>query len=337
MSLADRFVERFKNSEPPSFEIVSRRCLRSRFSGSSCDRCVRECPVQAIRVAPGGIELDPKRCVGCLACTAVCPAEALVGSESRLAGAWAKVMVGQPAVFCCEKGIRTGEEIVLPCLGALSEEQLLACAVRTGQSVRLHLFPCRGCRASSVPELLARRLEKLRERVGGDGLAPLVKLIRREEEEMQSEGPASRRAFFRACLDISFHAATETIATLRSESDPKEKHAHKYQSARLALLRQTLADCGEEAVRLAMLPLFFTLAVNAECNFCGGCAGICPTGALKNIREEGAKQLQFAWDCCSGCGLCLEFCPQKALSLSAGRSPDSLGPECDVLLRMDIV
>lgn len=336
MSFADRFAERFKNSEPPSFEIVSRRCLRSRFAGSSCDRCVDECPVQAIRVAPGGLEFDPKRCVGCLACTAVCPVEALVGSDSRLAGAWAKVMVGQPAAFCCEKGVRTGEEIVLPCLGALSEEQLLACVARTGQSVRLHLFPCRGCRASDVPELLVRRLEKFGAKVGGGGLVPLAKLIRREEEVAQSEGLASRRAFFRACLDISFHAATETIAILQSESDSKERHAHKHQPARLAFLRQALADCGEEAVRLAMPPLFFTLAVNAGCNFCGGCAGMCPTGALKNIREEGTKQLQFAWDCCSGCGLCLEFCPQKALSLSAGRSPDSLGPECDVLLRMDI-
>ena len=63
MSLADRFVDRLKNSEPLALEIISRRCLRTRFRGSSCDRCARECPMEAIRLEPGKIILDPKRCL----------------------------------------------------------------------------------------------------------------------------------------------------------------------------------------------------------------------------------------------------------------------------------
>jgi len=336
MSLADRLVERFKSCEPPPFEVVSSRCLRSRFAGSGCDRCVRECPAQAIRVEPGRIELDPRRCVGCLACTAVCPAEALVGRDSRLAAAPARVAAGKLVSFCCEKGIRSGEEIVVACLGALSGEQLLACAARSEQSVRLHLFACRGCRASIVPDILARRRKGLEGRPETAPLAALITLVLREDEAGQSEGPASRRAFFRAFRDISFHAAAETITTLQAEVDPKEKHAHQHPPARLTQLRQALADCGDEASRRAMLSLFFTLTATSGCNFCGGCAGMCPTGALKNTRENEVKRLQFNWGKCSGCGLCLEFCRKKALTLTAGRGMDALATALEVLREMPV-
>ncbi len=44
----------------------------------SCGACLRECPVQAIRVnAHGVVVIDRKLCVGCLACVAVCPIGAM--------------------------------------------------------------------------------------------------------------------------------------------------------------------------------------------------------------------------------------------------------------------
>ena len=335
MSLADRFTDRLKSSEPPALELISRRCLRTRFQGSSCDRCVSECPVGAIRLEPGTIILDQKRCVGCLACTAVCPAEALTGCDSRLAAAPAKVVAGKAVSLCCEKGVRTGEEIILPCLGGLSEEHLVAFAVRSGETVCLNLARCSDCRGSFFPAILARRLQALEGKLGRDGLTSRIRLITEEEEAGQAAS-ASRRSFFRAFWDISIHAAAETITTLQAEPSPREKHAHKHQPARLTLLRQVLADSGEEATRLDIVSFFFTLTANTECNFCGGCAGMCPTGALKNTREDEVKRLQFDWARCSGCGLCLDFCRKKAIRLTPGRNPESLGTELEVLLQMDV-
>ena len=44
----------------------------------ACGACLRECPVQAIRVnARGVVIVDGKLCVGCLACVAVCPIGAM--------------------------------------------------------------------------------------------------------------------------------------------------------------------------------------------------------------------------------------------------------------------
>lgn len=334
MSLADRFVERFKNSEPPSLEFISRRCLRNRLQGNGCTRCLDECPVQAIiAMESGGVRPDPKRCVGCLACTAVCPAEALVGKDPRLTAAPGKAAGRATLVFCCEKAIRSGEEIVLPCLGALAEEQLAAFAAQAAEGVRLSLIKCSDCRAAFVPGLLARRLATLHRRLGNGEIAGSIRLLLREEEGAELAESSSRRAFFKAFREISFHAATETVAALQADPTQKEQHAHKHPPGRLAQLRQAITATGDPDTRQALLRIFFTLTVSDGCNFCGACAGMCPTGALKNIREEGVKQLQFAWDRCSGCGLCLEFCRKKVLTLAAGRSLESLEPEREILLQ----
>lgn len=337
MSLADRFVARFKNSEPPAFELISRRCLRTRFQGSSCVRCLSECQTGAIRLESGQIVVDQKRCLGCLACTAVCPAEAIVGLDSRLAAAPAKVAAGKAVALCCEKGIRSGEEVVFPCLGALSGEQLASFAARSGHEVSLRLSRCADCRAVFVPDILARRLQELNDRLGGDVLCSSISLLLTKEQETvaeQVEVASSRRAFFRAFLDISLHAATETINTIKADPNAQEQHAHKHQPARLIQLHQALTKAGEEAHRMALLKLFFTLTVNSECNFCGACAGMCPTGALKNTREDEVKRLKLDWAKCSGCGLCLEFCRKKALTLNPGRGEDALAIELEVLLEM---
>ncbi|MFH1019464.1 MAG: 4Fe-4S binding protein [Pseudomonadota bacterium] len=334
MSLAGRLTERFRSSEPPALEFISRRCLRNRLQGNACTRCLDECQVQAISgQEPGGVRLDPKRCAGCLACTAVCPAEALVGKDYRLAASPGKAAGRETLVFCCEKSIRSGEEIVLPCLGALAEEQLAAFAAQAAKGVRLSLVKCSDCRAAFVPDLLARRLAALNSRLGNGEITGSIRLLLQEEGNGEPAESSSRRAFFKAFREISFHAATETMATLQADPDQREQHAHKHQPARLAQLRQAIIDTGDQGTRQALLRFFFSLTVSDECNFCGGCAGMCPTGALKNIREEEGKQLQFDWARCSGCGLCLEFCREKAICLTPGRNPESLGTEIEVLLQ----
>ena len=337
MTLADRLAERFRGSAPPAPEFISRRCLRNRHRGNGCARCIDECPVQAIiGQEPGGVRLDPQRCVGCLACTAVCPAEALAGKDHRLAAAPGKAAGQATLVFCCEKGIRSGEEIVLPCLGALAEEQLAAFAAQAAKGVRLNLLKCSGCRGAFVPEILARRLAALLGRLGNGEIAGSIRLLLQEEEGGEVAGSSSRRAFFKAFREISFHAATETMATLQADPGQREQHAHKHQPARLAQLRQAITSTGEQSARQALLRLFFTLTVSDKCNFCGGCAGMCPTGALKNTREDEVKRLLFDWARCSGCGLCLEFCRKNALTLVAGRGLESLDLEMEVLLEMNV-
>ncbi len=66
----------------------------------------------------------------------------------------------------------------------------------------------------------------------------------------------------------------------------------------------------------------------AACSFCGRCGGICP---VKSIRASAEQQMiEYDFDTCLGCGLCIEHCPENALSLQ----PDSSKPRP---LDLDIV
>src|SRR5512140_2953940 len=56
--------------------VDASRCLRMRFSESSCRRCTDICPHGAVTLG-SGLSLNPEQCRGCLLCTAVCPSGAL--------------------------------------------------------------------------------------------------------------------------------------------------------------------------------------------------------------------------------------------------------------------
>lgn len=72
----------FKEDNPAKSCIQVNEAAANAFHLVACDQecmaCVRECPTRAIsRNKAGAIVIDKKRCVGCLACVAVCPIGAM--------------------------------------------------------------------------------------------------------------------------------------------------------------------------------------------------------------------------------------------------------------------
>lgn len=84
----------FKEENPAKSSIIIQNTGKNQFHITVCDQecrlCVDECPVQAISVSKAGVVvIDKKKCVGCLACVAVCPIGAM------------RYYPGQSAVFKC--------------------------------------------------------------------------------------------------------------------------------------------------------------------------------------------------------------------------------------------
>jgi Fe-S-cluster-containing hydrogenase component 2 len=72
----------FKEDNPAKSSIqvyeVSNGAYHLVVCDQECAACVRECPTKAIaRAKSGAIVIDRKKCVGCLACVAICPIGAM--------------------------------------------------------------------------------------------------------------------------------------------------------------------------------------------------------------------------------------------------------------------
>lgn len=354
MTLADRLLARISRPVGRLPEYVAPRCLRRRFLRSTCDLCARECPVQALYPGESLVRLDSERCTGCLACTAVCPSEALVARDTRQAKVAERVFawsgVGS-AVLCCEKALRDGTELLLPCLGILSREELALFALLAG-SVTLVLHPCRDCHSPQVPELLQRRVDQLAElweqgrgeRGDQQAAPPRIELrftaappVPAQADSGRGAAPSSahpspqdRRDFFRAFKTLSIQAAAETWGAFREEPvRPEEQWASsKHLPARLLLLRQAWQRLeAEPERRTLLLPLISIIEVGSTCTGCEACVGLCPSGALSSDSDDPdpVGRLFFDWSRCSGCGLCGEFCPARAITLRRAADPAEIG------------
>ncbi|MCW4000132.1 MAG: 4Fe-4S dicluster domain-containing protein [Candidatus Bathyarchaeota archaeon] len=59
----------------------------------------------------------------------------------------------------------------------------------------------------------------------------------------------------------------------------------------------------------------------AKCQPCTGqiCIGVCPQGVFEEGKNR--KPQVIALVQCTSCGICVNLCPGKAISLNAGKSP----------------
>ncbi|HEY9054992.1 MAG TPA: 4Fe-4S binding protein [Rectinemataceae bacterium] len=84
----------FREDNPAKSRIQIDQASRDRFHlrvcDQTCEACLRECPTQAIfRSTSGALKIDDHKCIGCLACVAVCPIGAM------------RWYAGMPGVFKC--------------------------------------------------------------------------------------------------------------------------------------------------------------------------------------------------------------------------------------------
>lgn len=59
-----------------------------------------------------------------------------------------------------------------------------------------------------------------------------------------------------------------------------------------------------------------SLCVEPEnCLGCGICEGMCESGAVSSLKEDGMVRMKIDTDKCTGCGLCTKECPMQILRL----------------------
>jgi formate hydrogenlyase subunit 6/NADH:ubiquinone oxidoreductase subunit I len=296
-------------------KVTPQHCLRTRFNGSSCALCRDACPSHAPAL-DGVIAIDAARCSGCLLCAAACPTGAIEPELS--ADAWAAALNRQlPVVLCCHQA---AEECHLrtPCLGFLTEEYLLALYSAVAPGVDLNLSHCAECVNSHIVDRLTGRLAALEAKTGLP-VSQKVRLVRRAADLQFEPETVGRRGFFTSLTRTLLREASQVMAPAATAGEKPKGYAQKHLPLRRALLNRGLELVSAEE-RQRLEPLFRCSIVRDDeaCDGCRACTKACPTGALlENVDcSDEAPPFSFEASSCTGCGLCVEFCLNQALSLT---------------------
>lgn len=290
-------------------QIEPSRCLRIRFSDSTCDRCRATCPAAAISLEDG-LTINHEQCSGCLLCTAVCPSGALEQQTDFQAIIPQLRKVREPVLGCC----RTREQAnaCLACLGGLAEEHLLALCRSLSGTLTLNLAHCTDCPNRSMLAVLQQRLQRMT--AGGltAGGCNLVTATTQAELCYQPEG-VDRRSFFRSFRNSLLQAAADVMQASTKTAECNSSYGDKRLPQRRELLNRLRSSLPEELQATAAKQFDHSIRFSAACCACQGCAAVCPTGALVSTGQE--EHPAFLQEQCTGCGLCVEFCLDQAISL----------------------
>ena len=299
----------FASSCQPSFVI--QRCLRTRLNTHQCQRCVENCSAGALKVLDRKISFEPSQCTSCMSCVAVCPQDALV-SDFDIEKLLCSLHPARDVVISCVRQKQMNvDEITIPCVGIFSKQLLTASLLRGCRSIFFQLSGCADCPNGEISRAFKLTCQELFDVL--EDLHPST-VVFREKEEQFTHHTMDRRAFLRKLRQLAGDISTNTLC-FAPDSPPDDRARSRRVPSKTALIKKVLTnldgDCQKTIIRL----FAHSITLNDTCTCCPLCKGICPTGAITVDRCTEGKRLNFAMLDCNGCGLCVEFCKNNAISL----------------------
>jgi ferredoxin len=333
--------------KPRFFRYQPKLCAHTRNQQIGCTACIDVCSTRAIRsdaslkgkatgrgvmpVATGGIVVEPHLCVGCGACSTVCPSGALgfaypgtvdqgrrlrtlLGTYARAGGRDAMLLVhsesaGQRTIDELGRAARTDKAFhgvparVIPVpvwhTASVGLDLWLAAIAQGASQVGVLLT------ADEAPEYrqaLAEQMAVGQAILSGLGFAgEHFRLFEaRDARDLPALDAALRQRPAQTVEQpATFSAGADKRGTLDMALDHLQAHAPQ--------------SVDEIALPGAGAP-FGTLRVDtAKCTMCLSCVGACPEGALADNPDK--PQLRFIEKNCVQCGLCATTCPESAIAL----------------------
>ena len=346
--------------KPTFFRYRDKLCAHSRNERIGCTACIDVCSAHAIRsdaslkgrTSGGGIVVEPHLCVGCGACTTVCPSGALtytaprpeelgrrlrtlLGTYAAAGGRDAAVLVhsqgaGARAVRALGRAARVDRAVhgvparVLPLevwhTASVGLDLWLA-AMAFGASQVWVLMTDE--EAPDYREAVASQMAVAEAIVRGLGHAGehfrIVDARGLAAGEPAMRGPASTVAPARATPPVLL--ALDRALQATPASGVRRAASFAVQADKRATLDLALehlvgqASSMPDAIALpAPASPFGALRIDTEaCTLCLACVGACPEGALADNPDQ--PQLRFVEKSCVQCGLCEQTCPEHAIAL----------------------
>jgi ferredoxin len=325
--------------KPKFFNYKQKICAHSRNEQIGCTACIDVCSAKAIRsdasmkgraggATLAGIIVEPHLCVGCGACTTVCPSGAisyatprpdeqgkrirtLLSTYQRAGGKDAVLLIHSQSAgtkligelgraACTEAAVRGVPARVLPLdvwHTASTGIDLWLSAIAFGASQVWVLMTDE--EAPDYRAAVAAQMQVAQVILAGLGL---------KGEHLRIVDAQDALA-----LDTALQSApAQTVRQAASFSVQADKRA----TLELAIDHLLLsASPVPEAIALpADGSPFGSLTVNADrCTMCLSCVSACPEAALADNPDK--LQLRFIEKNCVQCGLCVSTCPEDAITL----------------------
>ncbi len=322
--------------KPRFFTYQPKLCAHSRNETVSCRACVDICSAEAISSDKGRqqIKVNPNLCVGCGACTTVCPTGALTYAYPRASEQGVKLRT----LLSTYAGAGGKEAVLL----LHSQERGQALVEELGRAAQLKV--AQGVPANVIPVALWHTAS-----LGLDvwlsaiafGASQIVVLVTREEAPQYLEGlqaqmdvaqallrglgySGTHLQLLRAATPADLDTGLQALAGTR-QATPAMPARFAVASEKRATLELALDHLIEQAPRAASdrpeaieLPAgaspFGSVTVNKDtCTLCLSCVSACPAAALQDNPQ--LPQLRFIEKNCVQCGLCVKTCPEDAIVL----------------------
>ena len=343
--------------KPRFFHYKPKLCAHSRNEQIGCTACIDVCSASAIRsdaslkgkagarmrgatpATPvagglgGGIVVEPNLCVGCGACTTVCPSGALAyatpntvdqGKTLRTLLAAYRNAGGQDAALLLHSdgaGARLIDDLGRAARTDKSVHgvpaRVLPLALWHTASTGLDLWLAAIALGANQVWVLATDEEAPQYR---QALAEQMALGQAILSGLGYAGQHLRLIEVRDARDLAALDAALRDAPVQGVAKPASlsPQADKRATLDLALehlLAQAPAQPVPEAIALpaAGSPLGTLVVDSAKCTLCLACVGACPEAALADNPDK--PQLRFVEKNCVQCGLCAKTCPEDAIRL----------------------
>jgi ferredoxin len=327
--------------KPRFFHYNAKVCAHSRNEQTGCTACIDVCSARAIRSDAsrkgkakgegGGVIVEPYLCVGCGACSTVCPSGAMAFSYPGTVdqGRRLRTMLaayghagGRQAALLLHS--QEGGAGIVDALGRAARvdtsiqglpARVLPVPVWHTASIGIDLWLAAIAQGASQVWVLVTSEEAPEYR---EALREQMALAQAILSGLGYSGQhlqliEARDARDLAALDVALREpAAQSVVRAASFAAQADKRAT------LDLAIEHLLAQAPTAAETIDLPAagapFGTLKIDTQaCTLCLSCVGACPEGALLDNPEK--PQLRFIEKNCVQCGLCAKTCPEDAITL----------------------
>lgn len=309
--------------KPRYFGYREDLCAHSRSEVTGCNACIEICSTQAISSDGDKVKVDPHLCMGCGACSTVCPSGAMVYQYPRVADRGAQMK--QLLASYRHAG---GTEACIVMHNGTDGRELLARAAAGGLGLPPRALPLESWHVASTGldlllPAIAFGANQLVVLSAGSEDVEYVAALRSQMaigqavlsglgyegvhfEVLEARSPQELQAAFAALAPAAIPATGATFLLgndKRTSIEFAVEHLVKH------------AQRSVESIALPPGSPFGEIRVDqGKCTMCMACVGSCPESALMDGVD--APLLKFLERNCVQCGLCENTCPEAAITLS---------------------